>query len=99
MVLMVWIKIMSLNSISEWWENCMKTHDSISPAIDTHTKVWTLALWWALWKCINDFIYRVKKIKPIDTINIAKNVYIDFNSMTSKRGNTKKRESISRFSF
>lgn len=41
-----------INSIFEWWENCTRMCDFSSITIDINSKIWTLALWWAIWKCM-----------------------------------------------
>ena len=46
-----------------------KPKDSINPILDFHSKVWILALWWAMKKGKIDFIFKGKGIHPINNLN------------------------------
>lgn len=43
-------------------ENCMIMYDFSIIATDINSKTWTLSLWWAIWKCMNDFFLFFKKL-------------------------------------
>ena len=49
---------------------------TMSTPISAQTKSWVLALWRALWKSMNDFIFKGTKIKPISTIICARRMVV-----------------------
>ena len=49
---------------------------TMSTPISAQTKSWVLALWRALWKSMNDFIFKGTKIKSISTIICARRMFV-----------------------
>ena len=55
----------------------MKLCETTNPPIHPRAKAWALALWWALWKSINAFIFRGIRIKLLSTIICVRKMIVE----------------------